>query len=116
MKVSIEKAFKISPDNEYVLHTLEQALMGLEFETLFNAMDKHKLSKAARLARQSAYPEVCDRYFELGEQFLEQINSSGLDLHSQKIDLLELMNTCVTVDPDHPLIDSIKRKLQFIGD
>jgi len=116
MKVSIEKALKISPDNEFVLHTLEQTRVDLEIETLFNAMDKHKLSKGARLARQSAYPEVCDRYFEFGEQILEQINSSGLDRHSQKIELLELMNTCVTVDPDHLLIDSIKRKLQSLGD
>ena len=116
MKVSIEKVLKISPDNEFVLHTLEQTRVDLEIEILFNAMDKHKLSKGARLARQSAYPEVCDRYFEFGEQILEQINSSGLDLHSQKIDLLDLLSSCVTVDPDHPLIDSIKNKLQFLGD
>ena len=116
MKVVLEKALKISPDNEFVLHTLEQTMIDLEIETLFNAMNKYKLSKEARLARQSAYPEVCDRYFEFGEQILEQIGSSGLDLQFQKIDLLDLMSSCVTVDPDHPLIDSIKNELQFIGD
>lgn len=115
-KLSIEKALKINPNNEFARHALEQTTIDLETETILNAMSKHKLGKAARLVNQSAYPEVYDRYFEFGQQMLDQVDSSGLDLNSQKISLFDLLSASETVDPDHPLIESIKRKIQCMGE
>ena len=116
MKVSLEKALIISPDNEYARHTLKQTLIDLETDIIFDAMTKNKLNKAARLASQSAHPEVCDRYFEFGEEIIDQIAGSGLDLGFQKINLLELLNSFMMVDPDHPLVATIESKLSFMGD
>ena len=116
LKTVIEKAIRIYPDNDFALHTLERTAIDLETEIILKAMDKHKLMKAARLARQSAYPEVCDRYFEFGEQMLEQISASDLDLIDQKIYLSDLLKAGMSVDPYHPVIDSINEKLQFLGD
>jgi len=116
LKTAIEKSIRIYPDNDFALHTLERTAIDLETEIIFKAMNTHKLMKAARLARQSAYPEVCDRYFEFGEQMLEQISTSGLDLINQKIHLSDLLKACMSLDPYHPVIDSINEQLQFIGD
>ena len=116
MKVSIEKALMICPDNEFALHTLERTLMDLEIDSIFHAMSKNKLNKAARLARQSAYPEVCDKYFEFGEEIMDQIAGSGLDHTFQKINLLDLLNSSMIVDPNHTLVDTIENKLSFMGD
>ncbi|WP_457554172.1 hypothetical protein [Desulfobacula sp.] len=116
MKTVVEKALKIYPDNDLVLLTQENVNIFLENEIICNAMDKHKLMKAARLARQSTYPEVCDRYFELGEQMLEQISTSDLDITNQKIYLHDLLKACITVDPYHSVIDLINEELEFLGD
>ena len=116
MKTVVEKALKIYPDNDFVLLTQERTAIFLENEIIFKAMDKHKLMKAARLARQSIYPEVCDSFFEFGEQIFEQISTSGLDAINQKIYLHDLLKACMDVDPYHPVIDSINEELQFLGD
>ncbi len=116
IKVALEKALKIYPDNELAVHTLEQTVIRLEINAVYNAMAKSKLNKAAGLARQSAYPEVCDQYFEFVEQLIDQVDDSGLDYYMQKNHLHNLLNTCMTVDPDHIVIDSIKDKIHFLGD
>jgi hypothetical protein len=115
MAAAIEKALKIDSDNEFALHTLKQANIGLEVETICTSLNKNKLNKAARLARQSRYPEVCDKYFEYNGQMVNQVTSSGVNPNIQKMLLQEMVTACMTVDPDHPVVYSIKEKLQILG-
>ena len=114
VKVYLEKALKIYPDNEFALLTLKETSIELETDIIFHRMSQGKMNKAGRLARKTIYPEVCERYFEFGEQLLGDLENSGMGSDIQKIYLHEMLNSFITVDPYHPIIDSIKNKLQFM--
>ncbi len=116
LKNLLEKALKLYPENELALHNLEKACIDLECEAVCDAILKHKLSKAARMAGESAYPEVAEAYFELVEKLIAQLDLSDLDNSLKKIELSLFLNGCLEVDPDHWVTDLIQKKLLFLGD
>lgn len=114
--VALEKALGVDPGNEYVIHLKEQISIGLEMETLFNAMNKRKMGKAAALATKSSFPEIRDKFFEFIEQMMEQIEESGLEQPYRLVELNDLLNSCMAVDPLHPIIDTLEMNIQLLGE
>lgn len=114
--VVLEKALGVDPGNEYVIHIKEQISIGLETETLYNALNKRKMGKAATLATKSPFPEVRDKFFEFIEQMMEQIEDSELEKPYRIVELNDLLNSCMAVDPVHPIIDTLEMKIQLLGD
>lgn len=114
--VTLEKALGIDPGNEYVIHLKEQMSIEMEINGLYNAMNKRKMGKAATLAAKSPFPEVRDRFFEFIEQIMEQIEDSELEKPYQIMELNDLLNSCIAVDPRHPIIDTLKMKIKLLGD
>lgn len=114
--VALEKALGVDPGNEYVIHLKEQIAIGLETDTLFNAMNKRKMGKAAALATKSSFPEVRDKFFEFIEQMMEQIEDSEQEKPYHIAELNDLLNSCMAVDPTHPIIDTLEMKIQLLGD
>ena len=116
LKVVAAKALKIYPNNAFARHILNKTTIFLESEMIHNAMDKNKFMKAARLARQSAYPEVCDNFFEFMEDLIEHLNLSDLEPAEQKMFLHDLYRACMDVDPYHLVIDLINEELKLLED
>jgi len=114
--VALEKALRVDPGNEYVIHLKEQIAISLETEALYNAMNKRKMGKATALATKSPFPEVRDKFFEFIEQMMEQIEESGLEKPHRIAELNDLLNACMAVDPVHPIIDTFEMKIQLLGD
>ncbi|EIM63770.1 tetratricopeptide repeat protein [Desulfobacter postgatei] len=114
--VALEKALDVDPGNEYVIHLKEQIAIVLEMDALYSAMNKRKMGKAVALATKSPFPELRDKFFEFIEQMMEQIEESGLEKHYHIAELNDLRNSCMAVDPLHPIIDTLEMKIHLLGD
>ncbi|MGD9827021.1 tetratricopeptide repeat protein [Desulfobacter sp.] len=114
--VALEKALAVDPGNEYVIHLQAQIAIDLEMEALYNAMNKRKMGKAATLATKSSFPEIRDKFFDFIEQMMEHIEDSELEKPYRIVELNELLNSCMAVDPVHPIIDTLEMKIQLLGD
>lgn len=111
LKNLIEKALNFSPENEFAIYTLEEASSDFEIDEIVTAIGKNKLGKSARLARESKYPEVRDRFFGFMEDLCQQVQNSGVDAFTHKMTLYDFMNAAISVDPDHPVVFTIKEKI-----
>ncbi len=114
--VALEKALDVDPGNEYVIHLKEQIAIVLEMDALYSAMNKRKMGKAVALATKSPFPELRDKFFEFIEQMMEQIEESGLEKHYHIAELNDLRNSCMAVDPLHPITDTLEMKIHLLGD
>ncbi len=114
--VTLGKALGIDPDNEFVLQLREQTDMEVELEALYNAMNKRKMGKAATLAKKSRFPEIRDRFFDFIEQMMKFIQDSGPENSFRTVEYTDLINTCMAVDPYHPVIKTLKMKIQLLKD
>ena len=110
-KVILEKALDIFPDNSLAIETLEQTKTELEIKSIYNAISKHKLNKAAKIAVKSSSSEVYDQFFDFLEQIVDQSVDAGLDNATIKIHLHDVLNAGMIVDPSHPLIDTIHQRI-----
>lgn len=115
MKAVVQKALKIYPHNEFVIHNMQRVNIDLEVQTMGRAIEKNKFNKAARMACQSEYQEVVDHYFEFAEEFLAQVDQPEVDVDARILCFNELLSASMMVNPNHPLIFSIKQSLKRLG-
>jgi tetratricopeptide (TPR) repeat protein len=109
----IRKALKFDPENEMAKETLQDTTINFEVQTMYTAFDRHKLGKASKIARESDFDEVRDRYFEFIEGAFDQILACDLDSEEKMIIINDLFEWGTTVDAFQPVMDKLKMHLNI---
>jgi len=114
LKITIKKALKLDPENEFARGALNDAQDDLDVMELVNAMDKHKMNKACQLAAESKNPRVRDEFFEFMEDIIENMEEMEIDHRKETIMLRDISEWCSRVDPSHPIVDEIDDMLRML--
>jgi tetratricopeptide (TPR) repeat protein len=109
----MRKALKLDPDNEMAKESLQDATINFEVQTMYDAFDRHKLGKASKIARESDFDEVRDRYFECIEEAFDQILTCDLESQEKMIIINDLFEWGTTVDAFQPVMDKLKMHLNM---
>ena len=113
VRITAEKAVKLYPENEMARRVLNDARMNQEIGMVCDALSRHKLGKASRLAERSQFPEVRKRYFEFVGTIYDQIMESGLDHNEKRVMLNEIYEWSTTVDMEQPIIGKMQMQLDL---
>ncbi|MBW2368580.1 MAG: tetratricopeptide repeat protein [Deltaproteobacteria bacterium] len=108
LKAATHKALQFYPENEMARGTLKETLADLETDAVFKAFNRFKLNKASRIARESEYPQVRDRYFEFVEKTLADLGGGGLEPEDKSFYLKELYRWAITLGEDHPVLTELE--------
>ncbi len=109
---SIEKAVALNPDDALARLTLDDVKTELEIVTMQQAVNQGKLAKAAYIAKNSAYQQVVEQFFEFAAQVVEQIEvEEHPDEETGGCILQQLMRNVRRVNPDHTIIQDIEHVL-----
>ena len=109
----LRKALKFDPDNEMAKEALQDTTINFEVQAMWAAFDRHKLGKASKIARESDFDEVRDRYFEYIERAFDQILGCDLDSQEKMIIINDLFEWGTTVDAFQPVMDKLKMHLNM---
>lgn len=115
VRITAGKAVKLYPENEMALRVLNDALIHQEIGIVCDAFYRHKPGKASRLAKQSRYPEVRERYFEYVESINGDIMESELEHDDKLVMLNEIYEWAITVDIKQPIIAKMQVQLNLQG-
>lgn len=112
---TIKKALKLNPENEFARGLLGRVKINVEIEKLDQALTRHKMGKACRIAAASENQEVRDVFFEFMEGSLKELEGQDVDNTEKAFFLRELYRWCADVDESHPILDKIYNISQIAG-
>lgn len=107
LNTTIRKALKLNPENEFARGLLSHVKINVEIKELDQALSRHKMGKACKLAATSENEEVRDVFFEFMEGNLKELEGSYVDNTEKAFYLKELYRWCAEVDESHPILDQI---------
>jgi len=111
LKINLQKALQLDPENELARISLNEALIADEIEQIYIALNNFKSNKAALIAARSNFTEVKECFFEcLDELYADSITVNLGDYEKGEM-LRHLYKNAIKVDESHPLVEQLKKEL-----
>ncbi len=112
LAAAMQQAAALNSEDEFARMMLEEVSIALELAELHEAVDQGWLSKAARLAAASRYPQVAEHFFTAAQQVAVQLEQGHYpDDEAAMLILEDLLRSVSRVDPHHQMISSLRRAL-----
>ena len=112
LAAAMQQAAALNPEDEFARMMLEEVSIALELAELHEAVDQGWLSKAARLAAASQYPQVAEHFFTAAQQIAAQLEQGHYpDDEAAMLILEDLLRSVSRVDPHHQMISSLRSAL-----
>ncbi len=115
LSITLKKALKLNPQNEFARGLLEETKADLEILEMEKALNRFKMHKACKIAVESDYPKVTEAFFEYMEYGLKGIHESSHDTSQKLLILNETYDWCAWVDDKHPILDEIEILIEEFG-
>ena len=113
LRMKASRSVTLYSENEMARRVLNDTTLSQEIDMVFDAIDRFKLGKATRLARQSQYPEVRESYFEFVDTIYTDIMESDLTKDEKHVVLNEVYEWAITVDKGRPIIAKMQMHLDL---
>jgi hypothetical protein len=104
LKAITDRALEICPENEMARATLRSTLIDLETQAVLESFKRKKSGRAGRIARESEYPEVRNRYFDFVETIFQDLIKSDIENNQKQLYLTDVYEWAATVDPGRPVV------------
>ena len=114
LKAASERALQVWPENELARVTLRDLLIDIETQEVLKSLNRAKMGKASRLARESKHPEVRNHYFDFLETIFKELVESDIEHNQKQFHLNEIYQWAVTVDSGRPLIQKMELFLDAV--
>ncbi|MDM8542191.1 hypothetical protein QUF90_13985 [Desulfococcaceae bacterium HSG9] len=115
LSITLKKALKLNPQNEFARGILEETKAELEILEMEKALNRFKMHKACKIAVDSEYPNVAEAFFEYMAFGIKDIHESSHDTSHKLLILNETYDWCVWVDDTHPILDEIEALIEKLG-
>ena len=115
LSITLRKALKLNPQNEFARGTLEETKADLEILEMEKALNRFKMHKACKIAVDSEYSKVTEAFFEYMAYGIKDINKSSHDTSHKLLILNETYDWCLWVDDTHPILDEIEEIIEKLG-
>ena len=112
LTVALNKALKIDPENEHALVLLNDAGVNQEIMDLEKSLDRFKMNRACKIARETENREVRKVFFQFMEGALEELEETGFSNSERVLMLRDIRKWCVSVDGDHDILYDIEEMLE----
>ena len=114
LKAVTVRALKICPENEMARATLRSTLIDLETQAVIKSFNRKKSARAGRIARDSEYPEVRNRYFDFVETIFENLMESDIRNNQKLLYLTDVYEWATSVDPRRPVVKRMELFLNTV--
>ena len=111
LKINLQKALQLDPENELARVSLNEALIADEIEQIYTALNNFKSNRAASIAARSNFTEVKECFFECLGEFYDEGITANLDDYEKGEMLRHLYKNAIKVDESHPLVEQLKKEL-----
>ncbi len=115
LSITLKKALKLNPQNEFARGILEETKAELEILEMEKALNRFKMHKACKIAVDSEYPKVTEAFFEYMAYGIKDIHKSSHDTSHKLLILNETYDWCAWVDDTHPILDEIEELIEKMG-
>ncbi len=115
LSITLKKALKLNPQNEFARDILEETKAELEILEMEKALNRFKMHKACKIAVDSEYPKVTEAFFEYMAYGIKDIHKSSHDTSHKLLILNETYDWCAWVDDTHPILDEIEELIEKMG-
>lgn len=111
LTMTLNKALAINPENEHARGLLEDAGTNQEIIELERALDRFKMNRACKIARETENDEVRKAFFLFFGNTLEELKKEMAFSDSKRI-LKDIHKWCASVDNDHDILYDIQDMLE----
>jgi len=111
LTITLKKALAINPENEHARGLLDDAGTNQELIELEKALDRFKMNRACKIARETENNEVRKAFFLFFENTLEELKEEATFSDSKRI-LKDIHKWCASVDNDHDILYNIEEMLE----
>jgi len=111
LTITLKKALAINPENEHARGLLDDAGTNQEIIELEKALDRFKMNRACKIARETENDEVRKAFFLFFGNTLEELKKEMAFSDSKRI-LKDIHKWCARVDGDHEILYDIEEMLE----
>ena len=111
LKINLQKALQLDPENELARVSLNEALIADEIEQIYIALNNFKSNRAALIAARSNFTEVKECFFKCLEELYANSITVNLGDYEKGEMLRHLYTNALKVDESHPLVEQFKKEL-----
>jgi hypothetical protein len=112
LTIALNKALEINPENEHARGLLEDADTNQELMELEKALDRFKMNRACRIARETKNDEVRKLFFQFLEDILEELEETASSDSRRIFILRDIYKWCASVDGNHDIMYDIEKMLK----
>lgn len=112
LTMALNKALEINPENEHARGLLEDADTNQELMELEKALDRFKMNRACRIARETKNDEVRKLFFQFLEDILEELEETASSDSRRIFILRDIYKWCASVDGNHDIMYDIEKMLE----
>jgi len=111
LTITLKKALTINPENEHARGLLDDACINQELIELEKALDRFKMNRACKIARETENDEVRKAFFLFLGNTLEELKKE-MAFSDSKLILKDIYKWCARVDGDHDILYDIEEMLE----
>ena len=110
IKALLDRAYTIHPGSEMVKTAYEKYHKFFAFDQLGKAFRKQNVERALQVAQGTTAPEIRKLFFSTMKSWSQQI--AEMELTRRVAELRRFYNSCLQLDPHHPVTHAIGAELQ----
>ncbi|MCJ7683077.1 MAG: hypothetical protein MUO68_02150 [Desulfobacteraceae bacterium] len=114
LTITLKKALAINPENEHARGLLDDAGTNQELIELEKALDRFKMNRACKIARETGNDEVRKAFFQFFEHMLEELEETESSVSRRVLIFKDIYKWCARVDGDHDILYDIEEMLEQI--